>query len=180
MGSTFKTNTFFFPPIDVDDIKFVVNFDYPSSSEDYVHRIGRTGRRDRKGTAYTFFTMNNAKQAHELIGVLREANQEINPKLTDLASNSYRYGKATRSRYGGGGGGYRNGYGGGGGGGGRYNGGGSSNGYSNGGGFGGKRKFEDGNGAGGGSSGSYGAAKRFNSGSGNNGGASYDRYGSYA
>lgn len=33
--------------LDIDDIKFVVNFDYPNNSEDYVHRIGRTGRRDR-------------------------------------------------------------------------------------------------------------------------------------
>lgn len=33
---------------DVDDIKFVINYDYPNNSEDYVHRIGRTGRRDKK------------------------------------------------------------------------------------------------------------------------------------
>ena len=30
--------------LDVDDVKFVINFDFPNSSEDYVHRIGRTGR----------------------------------------------------------------------------------------------------------------------------------------
>lgn len=36
-----------FPFTDVDDIKYVINFDYPNNSEDYVHRIGRTGRRDR-------------------------------------------------------------------------------------------------------------------------------------
>ncbi len=30
--------------LDVDDIKFVINYDYPQCSEDYVHRIGRTGR----------------------------------------------------------------------------------------------------------------------------------------
>lgn len=32
--------------LDVNDIKFVINYDYPNNSEDYVHRIGRTGRRD--------------------------------------------------------------------------------------------------------------------------------------
>ncbi|ETN69469.1 hypothetical protein NECAME_15289 [Necator americanus] len=32
----------------VDDIKYVINYDYPNNSEDYVHRIGRTGRRDKK------------------------------------------------------------------------------------------------------------------------------------
>ena len=66
---------------DVDDVKFVINYDFPHSSEDYVHRIGRTGRSDNKGTAYTFFTMQNAKQARDLIAVLREANQAINPSL---------------------------------------------------------------------------------------------------
>lgn len=34
--------------LDVNDIKFVINYDYPNTSEDYVHRIGRTGRRDKK------------------------------------------------------------------------------------------------------------------------------------
>lgn len=34
--------------LDVDDIKFVINYDYPNNSEDYVHRIGRTGRSDKK------------------------------------------------------------------------------------------------------------------------------------
>ena len=73
---------------DVDDVKFVINFDYPNCSEDYVHRIGRTGRSSRTGTAYTFFTPNNSKQAQDLIGVLTEANQVINPKLYELASSS--------------------------------------------------------------------------------------------
>lgn len=72
---------------DVDDVKFVINFDYPNCSEDYVHRIGRTGRSQRTGTAYTFFTANNAKQAQDLIGVLTEANQVINPKLYELSSS---------------------------------------------------------------------------------------------
>jgi len=74
----------------VDDIKFVINYDYPNCSEDYVHRIGRTGRRDKHGTAYTFFTSTNFKQAHELIDVLREANQTINPELFAMAHRSGR------------------------------------------------------------------------------------------
>ena len=74
----------------MDDIKFVINYDYPNNSEDYVHRIGRTGRRDKKvggkltssqqssifqGTAYTFFTPQNAPKARDLIKVLEEAQQ---------------------------------------------------------------------------------------------------------
>lgn len=67
-------------------MKYVINFDYPNSSEDYIHRIGRTGRCQQAGTAYTFFTSNNQRQAKELIAVLSEANQEINPKLLELAA----------------------------------------------------------------------------------------------
>ncbi|XP_026284101.1 probable ATP-dependent RNA helicase DDX17 isoform X1 [Frankliniella occidentalis] len=78
--------------LDVEDVKFVINFDYPSSSEDYVHRIGRTGRSQRTGTAYTFFTMSNAKQAADLVAVLKEANQVINPKLLEMSDMSRGFG----------------------------------------------------------------------------------------
>ena len=164
--------------IDVDDIKYVVNFDYPNCSEDYVHRIGRTGRRDRKGTSYTFFTSNNAKQANELIDVLKEANQEIGSKLYELASQSYRYGKNPRKRYGGYGG---NSYGGNRFGGSSngfsrrpYNGNGNSNGYTNG----VKRKSDD----------TSGDSKRFKpsggfgrqNGSSTTNGYSQDRFSSYS
>uniref|UniRef100_A0A8C8S5U1 RNA helicase n=1 Tax=Pelusios castaneus TaxID=367368 RepID=A0A8C8S5U1_9SAUR len=85
--------------LDVEDVKFVINYDYPNSSEDYVHRIGRTARSTNKGTAYTFFTPGNLKQARELIKVLEEANQAINPKLMQLVDH----------RGGGGGGGVKDG-----------------------------------------------------------------------
>lgn len=60
---------------DVDGIKYVINFDYPNSSEDYIHRIGRTGRSKTKGTSYAFFTPSNSRQAKDLVSVLVEANQ---------------------------------------------------------------------------------------------------------
>lgn len=41
---------------DVRNITHVFNYDYPNNSEDYVHRIGRTGRAGAKGTAITLFT----------------------------------------------------------------------------------------------------------------------------
>ncbi|KAI9723118.1 MAG: ATP-dependent RNA helicase dbp2 [Chrysothrix sp. TS-e1954] len=81
--------------IDVRDITHVINYDYPNNSEDYVHRIGRTGRAGAKGTAITFFTTENAKQARDLINVLQESKQQIDPRLAEMA------------RYGGGGGGGR-------------------------------------------------------------------------
>ena len=40
--------------IDIDDIRLVINYDVPTDSEDYVHRIGRTARADRDGEAITF------------------------------------------------------------------------------------------------------------------------------
>jgi len=42
--------------LDIDDISHVFNFDIPQDGEDYVHRIGRTGRAGRKGIAVTFVT----------------------------------------------------------------------------------------------------------------------------
>ncbi|KMY97969.1 ATP-dependent RNA helicase DBP2 [Drosophila sechellia] len=90
--------------LDVDDVKFVINYDYPSNSEDYVHRIGRTGRSNNTGTAYTLFTHSNANKANDLIQVLREANQTINPKLMNMAMNG-----GYNKRGGGMGGGYRGG-----------------------------------------------------------------------
>lgn len=74
-------------PKDVEDVKFVINYDYPSSSEDYVHRIGRTARSTNKGTAYTFFTPGNLRQARDLVRVLEEARQAINPKLLQLVDS---------------------------------------------------------------------------------------------
>ena len=40
--------------IDIDDISHVINFDQPNTYDDYVHRIGRTGRGNKRGIALTF------------------------------------------------------------------------------------------------------------------------------
>ncbi|KAJ9645970.1 ATP-dependent RNA helicase dbp2 [Coniosporium tulheliwenetii] len=93
--------------IDVRNITHVLNYDYPNNSEDYVHRIGRTGRAGATGTAITLFTTENSKQARDLVAVLTESKQQIDPRLHEMA------------RYGGGGGGGRYGGGRGGRGGGR-------------------------------------------------------------
>lgn len=89
--------------LDIPDINFVVNFDYPNSGEDYIHRIGRTARANRTGTAYTFFTHSNGKNAAELVSVMQEAKQVVPPKLQDLARNSFGGGRK-RARYSQGGG----------------------------------------------------------------------------
>lgn len=73
----------------MEGIKFVINYDYPQSSEDYIHRIGRTGRSSQTGTSYAFFTDNNSKQARDLVSVLTEANQAIDAQLAEMARKNY-------------------------------------------------------------------------------------------
>ncbi|XP_070495691.1 uncharacterized protein [Chironomus tepperi] len=88
--------------LDVEDVKNVINYDYPNSSEDYIHRIGRTGRCEQSGAAFTFFTPSNARQARELIAVLNEAGQNPAKELIDLAKtiNGKGNGRNMNQRYG--------------------------------------------------------------------------------
>jgi len=84
--------------LDVKDIKFVINYDFPNNLEDYIHRIGRTGRANMTGTAITFFTADNHKSAKGLMDVLVEANQEVDPKLRELAHRPVYGGSSGNSR----------------------------------------------------------------------------------
>jgi len=75
--------------LDVNDIKYVINYDYPNDAEDYVHRIGRTARGEKTGTSYTFFTPNNGsegRKADGLIRVLEEAKQSVPNELRNFAA----------------------------------------------------------------------------------------------
>src|SRR5690606_17767625 len=47
--------------IHVDGVAHVINFDFPDEPEDYVHRVGRTGRNERTGQATTFVTPEDVK-----------------------------------------------------------------------------------------------------------------------
>lgn len=97
---------------DVKDISYVINFDFPTNTEDYIHQIGRTGRAGSKGTAITFFTTADTKNARELVSILREAKQDVPPELDEMVvyRGGGRGGRGRgrggfRGRYGGGGGG---------------------------------------------------------------------------
>jgi ATP-dependent RNA helicase RhlE len=57
--------------LDVDDIMLVVNFDLPSTSEDYVHRIGRTGRAGKIGHAISFATFEQEKDVRNIEKLLK-------------------------------------------------------------------------------------------------------------
>ncbi len=52
--------------IHVENVGLVINYDLPMEAEDYVHRIGRTGRKDAKGIAVTFATGHDLKQIEEI------------------------------------------------------------------------------------------------------------------
>jgi len=73
---------------DVKDIKCVINYDFPTTLEDYIHRIGRTGRAGASGTAFTFFTHANAKFSRNLVKILLEAGQVVNPALESMSKSS--------------------------------------------------------------------------------------------
>ncbi|KAL0874396.1 hypothetical protein Bca101_024101 [Brassica carinata] len=72
--------------LDVKDIRVVVNYDFPNGVEDYVHRIGRTGRAGATGLAYTFFGDQDAKHASDLIKILEGASQKVPQEVRELAT----------------------------------------------------------------------------------------------
>ncbi|KAJ3107193.1 RNA-dependent ATPase [Phlyctochytrium planicorne] len=63
--------------IDIPDVEYVINYTYPLTTEDYCHRIGRTGRAGRKGVAHTFFTIHDKQHSGTLINVLKQAKQDV-------------------------------------------------------------------------------------------------------
>ncbi|KAL8124317.1 ATP-dependent RNA helicase-like protein DB10 isoform X2 [Apium graveolens] len=102
--------------LDVKDIRLVINYDFPKGIEDYVHRIGRTGRGGSTGVAYSFFGDQDAKHASELVKILEGANQKVPDEIRGMTSGGG-FGRS-RSQWGSGPGrGYDSGYGGRGGGG---------------------------------------------------------------
>ena len=86
--------------LDISDVKYVVNFDYPGSSEDYVHMTGRTARSGQSRTAYTFSTSKNFHKAAGLIKVLEVANQTVPPNLRAV-ENYHKSGRDRGRRVGG-------------------------------------------------------------------------------
>ncbi|KAI5961659.1 DED1 [Candida pseudojiufengensis] len=74
--------------LDIPNVSHVINYDLPSDIDDYVHRIGRTGRAGNVGIATAFFNRNNKNVVKGLIELLGEANQEVPEFLTKIARES--------------------------------------------------------------------------------------------
>jgi ATP-dependent RNA helicase DDX3X len=90
--------------LDIPNVTHVINYDLPSDIDDYVHRIGRTGRAGNTGISTAFFNRGNKNIVRDLLELLREANQEIPPWLESVAHESGFSGGGYRSRGGRGGG----------------------------------------------------------------------------
>ncbi|WWC95307.1 ATP-dependent RNA helicase DBP3 [Kwoniella sp. B9012] len=70
--------------LDIPDVGLVINVTFPLTTEDFVHRCGRTGRAGKTGKAVTFFTGENHEKslAGEFMRVLRDAGADV-PKEMD-------------------------------------------------------------------------------------------------
>ncbi|KAH8926085.1 DEAD-domain-containing protein [Atractiella rhizophila] len=89
--------------LDIPNVMQVISYDLPSDIDDYVHRIGRTGRAGNTGTATAFFNRGNKNIAKDLILLLQEAHQEVPNWLESIArDNMYGGGRGGRGRGGGG------------------------------------------------------------------------------
>ncbi|XP_070173554.1 ATP-dependent RNA helicase DDX3X-like isoform X2 [Littorina saxatilis] len=82
--------------LDIPNVRHVINFDLPSDIEEYVHRIGRTGRVGNLGLATSFFNEKNKNITRDMLDLLVEANQEVPPWLESLAYDTRP--SSTRSR----------------------------------------------------------------------------------
>ena len=78
--------------LDIPNVTHVVNYDLPTDIDDYVHRIGRTGRAGNTGMATAFFNRGNRGVVRDLIDLLKEAHQEVPSFLESIAREGSGYG----------------------------------------------------------------------------------------
>ncbi|XP_008063984.1 probable ATP-dependent RNA helicase DDX4 isoform X2 [Carlito syrichta] len=72
--------------LDIENVQHVINFDLPSAIDEYVHRIGRTGRCGNTGSAISFFDPESDNHlAQPLVKVLSDAQQDVPAWLEEIA-----------------------------------------------------------------------------------------------
>ena len=80
-------------------IEYVINYDFPQTIEDYVHRIGRTARGEKSGTSYSLLTKEHSRCIKQLIEVMERSGQEIPQAVYELENQSRAFaGAKARSR----------------------------------------------------------------------------------
>jgi ATP-dependent RNA helicase RhlE len=75
--------------LDIPDITQVINFDTPETPEDYIHRIGRTGRAEKAGIAITFVNEVDMKQLSEIENFMNKALEELPIPMEVKISNIF-------------------------------------------------------------------------------------------
>lgn len=75
--------------LDVKQLKLVVNYDCPNHMEDYVHRVGRTGRAGMLGTAVTFITEDQDRYAVDISKALKQSGQKVPEPVQKLVDGMF-------------------------------------------------------------------------------------------
>ncbi|KAM6580231.1 hypothetical protein CsatA_004005 [Cannabis sativa] len=83
--------------LDIPHVAHVINFDLPRDIDDYVHRIGRTGRAGNSGLATAFFNEKNSTLAKALVELMLESSQVVPSWLNQYADSSTSFGRNQRS-----------------------------------------------------------------------------------
>lgn len=74
--------------IDFQEVKLVLNYDFPQSMVAYIHRIGRAGRRGQAGAALTFYTFEDAPYVRMVTNVMEKSGCEVPEWLHNLRNPS--------------------------------------------------------------------------------------------
>eukprot|EP00775_Hariotina_reticulata_P012356 gene12356-12490_t len=72
--------------LDIPGVSSVVNYEFPSDHDMYVHRIGRTGRAGRKGESLTLLTPEDTSVTPVLVDIMKGANQHVPEELEAVAA----------------------------------------------------------------------------------------------
>merc|ERR1711935_1233187 len=70
--------------IDVQQVSLVINYDMPPNRENYIHRIGRSGRFGRKGVAINFVTTDDVRAMREIEAFYNTQIEEMPMNVADL------------------------------------------------------------------------------------------------
>ena len=89
--------------LDIPELNYVLNLELPHVAEDYVHRIGRTGRAGKKGLAITLFSSEDALRLEEVEAVLDQRLPQqwfpgFEPDLSQALPDPRRHGKTAQKQ----------------------------------------------------------------------------------
>jgi ATP-dependent RNA helicase DDX5/DBP2 len=74
--------------LDIKGVNYVINYEFPLLCEDWVHRVGRTGRAGMKGLALTYFGFEDRKHSRELNHILESSGATVPKDFKELVDKS--------------------------------------------------------------------------------------------